>query len=387
MYRPILQRRPSRRSGNTVVLCAIMMVMLFAMVAFAVDIGYVLTARSQLQTSADAAAMAACWELVDENCYAENWNGPNNARTTASLFAGLNRVAGDAPALQNESDTAGDVLVGHLANPHDASAAMTYSNPGDYNAVQVRVRRNGDQNGEVGLHFARMLGINSMPLEAQATAALVKNIRGFRLPAQSAEKIFILPFTLDQQTWDSYTNDGSGFTDDWTYDPATKTVTAGPDGIREINLYPEGEGSSANRGTVDIGGNDDNTGDIARQIVQGVNAGDLAYHGGKLELDASGQLNLEGATGISDSVQGELDCIRGKPRIIPIFTEVQGEGDEANYAIVSFVGVRIVDVDLTGSTGGKCVMIQPANMITRGAIATTQTGTSDFIYTPVHLVR
>jgi hypothetical protein len=367
-------------------LCAIMMVVLFAMVAFAVDIGYVLTARSQLQTSADAAAMAACWELIDDNCFDENWDGPNNARATASQFAGLNLVAGDAPALHNDSNTDGDVLVGHLANPHDASAVMNYGTPGEYNAVQVRVRRNGDQNGEVGLHFARLLGINSMALEAQATAALVKHVRGFRLPAQSTDKIMILPFTLDQDTWASYVN-GGAFTDEWTYDPETRTVTAGPDGIREINLYPEGQGASASRGTVDIGGHDANPGDVGRQIVQGVNAADLAHHGGRLELDAGGQLSLEGATGIDLSIQSDLDYIRGRPRIIPVFTEAQGGGDDTNYCIGAFVGVRVVYVDLTGATGNQCIMVQPANMITRGAIATTEAGTSEYIYTPVHLVR
>jgi hypothetical protein len=64
-----------------------------------------------------------------------------------------------------------------------------------------------------------------------------------------------------------------------------------------------------------------------------------------------------------------------------------GPGNNADYTIVAFVGVRIVDVKLTGSMSGKRVLVQPANMVTRGAIATTQTGTSDFIYTPVHLVR
>jgi hypothetical protein len=315
MFRPMLRLRGNRR-GNTLVLCAILMVVLFGLVAFAVDIGYVLTARSQLQTSADAAAMAACWELVDENSYAEDWEGPDEARETASLFAAMNLVAGAAPALQNANDQAGDVLVGHLDNPHDPSAVMTYNNPGEFNAVQVRVRRHGDQNGEVGLHFARVLGINSLPLEAQATAALVKHIRGFRLPPQSPDKIMILPITLDRPTWESYTGAGTGFSDDWTYDPATKTVTAGPDGIREINLYPEGAGSSASRGTVDIGGHDD-LGDVARQIVQGVNAADLAYHGGKLELDSGGQLSLGGQNGVSTSLQESSIPFAGSPESSP----------------------------------------------------------------------
>jgi Flp pilus assembly protein TadG len=387
MYYVRRKRFFSRRRGNTLVLCAVMMVMLFAMVAFAVDLGYVMTARSQLQTSADAAALAACWELIDENCHDPCWDGPDNARSTAGQFAGLNEVTGDAPALANDSNTSGDVLVGYLSDPHNPNATMVYNTPGDYNAVQVRVRRHGDQNGEVGLHFARLLGINSMRLEAQATAALLKNIGGFRLASGSEDTLDILPYALDLDTWEAFKNDDSGFSDSWTYNPATKTVSSGGDGVREINLFPQGTGCPGNRGTVDIGSSSNSTSDIARQIVHGVNASDLSYHGGKLELDDNGELSLNGDTGISAGVKDELASIKGKPRIIPIFSEVEGPGNNADYTIVAFVGVRIVDVKLTGSMSSKRVLIQPAKVITRGAIAASESGTSDYIYTPVHLVR
>lgn len=387
MYHSKLKRLHDRCRGNTVVLCAVMMVMLFAMVAFAVDVGYLMTARSQLQTAADAAALAGCWELIDEGSYDPCWDGPDNARSTAGTFAGLNHVAGNSPALQNDSNTSGDVLVGHLSDPHDASSSMTYSTPGDYNAVQVRVRRNSDQNGEIALHFAKVLGINSMPMEAQATAALLKKIGGFRLAAGSEETLDILPYALDEDTWDAYKDGESGFSDNWTYDPDTKTVSSGPDGIAEINLFPQGTGCPGNRGTVDIGSSSNSTSDIARQIVYGVNASDLSHHGGKLELDSNGELSLNGDTGISAGVKDELASIKGKPRIIPIFSDVEGPGNNADYTIVAFVGIRILDVKLTGSMSSKRVLVQPARLITRGAIATTQTGTSDYIYTPVHLVR
>jgi hypothetical protein len=364
-----------------------MMVMLFALVAFAVDMGYLMTARSQLQTAADAAALAGCWELIDENCYDPCWDGPDDARATAGQFAGLNHVAGDSPGLQNETNTSGDVLVGYLSDPHDALCNMSYAATSDFNAVQVRVRRNDDQNGEVALHFARVLGINSMPMEAQATAALLKKIGGFRLAEGSDETLDILPYALDLDTWEAYEDEAGGFTDNWTYDPDTKTVASGPDGIREINLFPQGTGCPGNRGTVDIGSSSNSTADIARQIVHGVNASDLSYHGGKLELDANGELMLNGDTGISAGVKDELASIKGRPRIIPIFSEVEGPGNNADYTVVAFVGIRIVDVKLTGSMSSKRVLIQPARLITRGAIASTEDGTSHYIYSPVHLVR
>src|SRR3954469_14851732 len=47
------------RRGATLVLAAFFMICLLAMIAFAVDVGYVALARSQLQNAADASAMAA----------------------------------------------------------------------------------------------------------------------------------------------------------------------------------------------------------------------------------------------------------------------------------------------------------------------------------------
>ena len=51
--------RQPRRRGVIAVLAALLMVVLFAMVAFAVDLGYITLVRTQLQAAADSAALAA----------------------------------------------------------------------------------------------------------------------------------------------------------------------------------------------------------------------------------------------------------------------------------------------------------------------------------------
>jgi hypothetical protein len=87
-------------------------------------------------------------------------------------------------------------------------------------------------------------------------------------------------------------------------------------------------------------------------------------------------------------VKDELDSIKGQPRIIPIFRSVVGPGNNATYTIVAFVGVRIMEVKLTGKMNQKRVVIQPANMVVRGAIpASQETQSSYFVYSPVWLVR
>jgi Flp pilus assembly protein TadG len=374
-----------RRRGNVLVLCALLMVGLLAMVAFAVDIGYILVAKDQLQRTADASALAAAWELVDAT--APMGGSPTggsamstNARNVASQYANYNQVLKHAPALSSS-----DVVVGTMQNPQDPTCPLVAGGTAP-NAVQVRVRRTADQNGEVNLFFAPVLGVEKVGTEATATAALVNSISGWKTPADNSN-LELLPFALDEDTWNNLVNSGVG-TDSWKYNATTKTVTAGSDGIKEVNLYPQGTGSPGNRGTVDIGSSNNSTNDIARQIVYGVSKADMSYFpDGKLQFNSDGKLYLNGDTGISAGVKDELASIIGQPRIIPIFRSVSGPGNNATYTIVKFVGVRILEVKLTGSMTSKKVMIQPCNIVAKGGIPSTTNSGSTFVYSPVWLVR
>jgi hypothetical protein len=67
---------------------------------------------------------------------------------------------------------------------------------------------------------------------------------------------------------------------------------------------------------------------------------------------------------------------------------VSGNGNNANYTIVRWVGVRIMNVNLTGKMSDKQLIVQPAPMIARhGVIASTGTTSSDFVLSPVMLAR
>ena len=110
--------------------------------------------------------------------------------------------------------------------------------------------------------------------------------------------------------------------------------------------------------------------------------------GRPLEFDENGELELNGDTGISAGVKDELASIIGQVRIIPIYTEVNGNGNNAMFTIVRFEGVRILDVKLTGKGSQKRVIIQPANVIARGSkIDYSGEHTSSHLYAPVMLVE
>ncbi len=386
-------RRHQRRSGSILVLSVFVMFLAIAVLAFAVDLGHLQVARTQLQRSADSAALAAAWELIDPQA-PSGWDDPYSAdyraRQVAGNFSMANLVSGDAPAL----DYWNDVQVGYLAN---SQAEMTFVDPTQYNAVRVMVRRTHDQNGEVPLFFARVLGLNSAASSAEAIAMFFDNVRGFTNPTPGTN-LGILPFAFHEDKWNQLMAEvrAQSGTDNWTYDPGDPSldppvppgVTAGWDGVPEVNLYPQDQNTPGNTGTVDVGSANNSTAAISRQITDGVTSDDLSYHGGSLELGEDGTLLLNGDTGISAGVKDELVSIIGEPRVLPIYSTVVNPGNNAQYTIVGFVGVRIMEVDLTGSMSTKRVIIQPANISMPGAIPDTgNTQRSEFVFSPVYLVR
>lgn len=383
-----IRLRPAERRGNVLVLTAVMMAGMITLLAFAVDLGYINIARTELQRAADAAAMAAAWELIDNSVSSTVDLGAeiSTARQVAANYAAKNKVTAAVPSIdQNASNsTSGDVVVGYIANPKDSTSPMVYSDMNAANAVQVKIRKDSTTNGKVPYFFARVLGLDSIAAEASATAALLKNFSGFKI-ANDGENLEVLPYALDKQTWDNMLNGGG--TDSYTWDESTKSVTTGADGIREVNLFPQGTGSPGNRGTVDIGPSNNSTADLADQILNGVTQADLDCIGGELKLNDQGKLYLNGDTGISAGVKDELSAIIGKPRIIPIFDTVVGPGNNAQYTIVQFAGVRILYVKLTGSNSSKKVMIQPCKLFVKGGIPSNGPTTSQFVYSPVWLVR
>jgi Flp pilus assembly protein TadG len=376
------RRNYHRRRGNVLVMTAFLMTVLMAFLAFAVDLGYLFSVRTELQRTADAAAIAAAWELIDKDGPAGSENPTtlsSTATATASEYAALNSVGNAAPTLDSS-----DVTVGYMSNPSNPSGSLVATPTGLLpNACKVRVQRTSNQNGSVNLFFARVIGFDEASLDAEATAAFDSSFSGFQAPADGSN-LNILPFALDEDTWNSLATLGE---DIWTYNANAKTVSAGADGIKEVNLYPQGTGMPGNRGTVDIGSSNNSTADIARQITSGVSASDLAHMGGSITFDGNGVLHLNGDTGISAGVKDELTSIIGKPRLIPVFRSVVGPGNNADYTIVKFVGVRVLDVNLTGSMSNKRLTIQPCNVVAKGGIYQAGAATTEYVYSPVRLVR
>ncbi len=373
-----------RRKGAAMILAVFLVSVLISMLALSIDIGYIAASRSEARRMADAAALAGCWQLFEGSTLNQDETllqaGVQNA---AYSIAGLNSVCNKSPTLST-SATSPDISIGYLDSLDGNTPILTGSNR-PYRAVRVTLRKTANFNGQVPLFFANFFGQSGRDMTVEATAAMAWQIKGFRSPSSIGPTgIGMLPFAIDETTWNDMLNGGG--TDIYKYDFDRLIVASGSDGIREVNLYPQGTGSPGNRGTVDIGGANNSTADIARQIVYGISATDLAYHGGKLEFNSSGILYLNGDTGISAGVKDELASIVGETRMIPIFRSVAGPGNNATYTIVKFVGIRVMNVKLTGAMSGKQVIVQPAPVLAKGGIVGTAS-TSQYVWSPAWLVR
>lgn len=384
--------RSQDRRGNIIVLSAVAMVAMLGFVAFTVDVGFMTQTKAQMQTAADGSALAAALEMP------QGWGSGKTltssqvataGKSAAQTVASLHRVGEQAAAYM---DTTRDVRFGQRTTSAQGAWVETWGTS-PYNMVEVTIHRDQPLAGDVAtradqqlpLFFAKAMGNKSAALIAKATAVL-SPADGFSIVSGSTAICPVLPIAIDDVTWNNLINSGVG-TDNYSYNSSTGAVTSGSDGIKEISIYPQGTGSPGNRGTVNIGVSNNSTAILSRQIRYGLNESDLAMYGGTLRIPSSGLLTLSGNPGLSAGIKDDLAAIIGQPRAIPVFTTCTGNGNNANYTIIKFVGVRILFVQLTGNPSSKQVVVQPATVFSTSFTSSTTALQPDSILAALKLIH
>jgi Flp pilus assembly protein TadG len=147
--------------GGSAILVAITMTALLSAVALAVDVGMLLSSRSEAQRAADSAALAGAGSLLlDED-------NADRARNTAIQYGGLNTVR--------------KTVVTVLPEDVDVDLAL--------GQVTARVRRTEDRGSAVGTWFANVFGVSEVDIAATATAQVqpagrATCVKPFALPDQ-----------------------------------------------------------------------------------------------------------------------------------------------------------------------------------------------------------
>ncbi len=159
------------REGAVLILVIGVFLVFLAFAALAIDIGYVLVTRAELQNVADASALAAARNLgsIYENMSLSDQDGYDSSNDAASLLqtaqstSESNSAAGTSIELLST-----DVVFGQW----DASTHSFTATSAEPDAVQVTTRRDGAINAPISTFFGNIFGINSASVSASSTAAL-----------------------------------------------------------------------------------------------------------------------------------------------------------------------------------------------------------------------
>ena len=176
----------------------------------AIDVGMLMTARSQAQNAADAGALAGATALMYDDFDDRSPSGP--AVTSAIRAATFNRVM------------AGDVSV----TPEDVE--FPNDEMGQPNRVRVTVYRRADRGNAMNTFIARFFGIDTVGVAAIATAEVspanaMTCVKPFTIPDKWREGQNP-PWDPDD-TYDAYDNKGNPLPKPDVYIPADQTGYTG----------------------------------------------------------------------------------------------------------------------------------------------------------------
>jgi Flp pilus assembly protein TadG len=384
---------------------ACMMIILVALLAFALDIGYVCRVQAELQNAADAAALCGAHEALlaaarnDADTSALASSTILAAQQAAQQIGGTNQAGGLALTLPTA-----DVVVGYAQNPGPQDIEAWHTGDAVPNCVQVTARRDATANGSLPLIFGPILGKNYSDLRATATAAFQPGrfrVTGFKSTA-GGQNAGLLPITISIDTWNHFINGGlspdGNRHDDYTLEmvlpnstvqPPSNVGTGGDDTPELVGVYPS-PAAPGDFGLVQFNPNAPQaTGYTSNWILNGPSPADLAAFSPQgLQATPANPLTLQAGTGWKSSLVADFQSIVGQPRAIPLYSSNSGTGENGQFQIVGFAGVTIVHASGSGSKVN--IVFQPSILIDPTATTSTTTTTiTEFVYpqVPVVLVR
>jgi Flp pilus assembly protein TadG len=378
-----LPKHKTWRRGAIAPLTAILLIPLLAMVAFSVDLAYLVMVQTDLQNAADSSALAGAqelivpyvkWSLPGQTPAAQHslrTNAISAARQAAKDYASAN-VAGDVniTLLDNDIEVGYTDLQGNY-NPNPPESTFP-------NTVKVLARRDPTANTSVAMFFAPVIGTNSVDLSATAKAAVYEGeINTLQsIPGVDAH---ILPVALDINVWRNFYNTGKS---------PDGTVHNAPNGYPQLQVYPTDTNTPGSFGLVDTGQPANDAPAFRNWIDYGSTPNDINYllNNKLLPVSIDVPQPWKVGPGLKDTLSDKFQDQLGKPNLIPIFVPyqqnpyvaAQGQGQGATYRIVGFVGVEVTQVSANGSSLN--VSLQPTGAIDPTGVITAYrplgTGTS-----------
>ncbi len=381
-----MKRTPSKNlrcRGAVAPLMALLLVPILGIVAFAVDMGWIVLAKSDLQKAADAAALAGAQQLIGQrvvnpntgnyvlvNGFAQYYQpgqilqdaiataGTTAAVQAAQKYAGYNSAGGVSSLTLNSSD----VYFGTTDGSGNYTPLYRRDNGlgnggGPYtsypNTIKVILRLDNQANGPLPLFFARVFGMNTTNLTATASATIYSgSVNSFNINPNFRSRI--LPVAYDVNHWNNFLNTGLS---------PDGTLNLDSLGIPQLQVYP----SLKYTGDFGLLSMDQYTNDgastFANWIQNGVSSTDLQqeFNAHLLPLSAHDPTKWDwiGKSGLKASDIQYIAPYVGDIYVLPLFkpvdpgvpnpltyTPAMGNGTNYYYNIVQFVGIKITNVNI-----------------------------------------
>jgi len=222
-----IQRLRRDQSGMSLVFIGLGMMAFVSASMLAIDVGMLMTARSQAQNSADAGALAGATALLYDSYTDRSAGGP--AVTSAIRGSQMNNVM------------AGQVSV----TPADVEF-LNSPTTGEANRVKVSVRRTASRGNPVATMIARYFGMASTDISATAMAEAspanaMDCVKPFTIPDKWTEKQ--TPPWDTSDTYDAFDKKGHALANPDIYIPAYNpdgSVNPNYTGYRMFPAYPGG---------------------------------------------------------------------------------------------------------------------------------------------------
>jgi hypothetical protein len=361
-----LLKYEGKRRAAIAPLTAILLIPLLGMVAFTVDLGYLIMAQTDLQNAADASALAGAQELIVP--YVQ-WSLPGQSGATQhAIRSNAISLAQQAAKDYASANVAGGVNITLL----DSDIEVGYTDQqGNYNpnppmtvfpnTVNVKVRRDNSANTSVSLFFGPVLGTNAVDLSATARAAdyegEINTLKS--IPGVNAH---IMPVALDVNIWRTFYNTGKS---------PDGTVHYAANGNPQLQVYPTDTNTPGSFGLVDVGLPANNVPAFRNWIDYGDTPNDINYllNNNLLPVSPSAPEPWKVGPGLNNTLNTDFSKQMSEPNLIPLFVPyqqapyvaAQGQGQGATYSIIGFVGVSISQVSGNGSNLN--ISIQPTGTI------------------------
>jgi Flp pilus assembly protein TadG len=425
-----MKTKRSVRRGAIAPFMAFLTVPLLAMMAFSVDLGWIMKTQADLQNTADAAALAgatahryapptltgggtspgAPYGLMDgfvlfytQSPTLTQAQIVSRAKSNSQLYAQYYAYQNSAGSMSNVNLTTSDITFGFLH-----SDMTTYDEPpssGTFpNTVHVTVRMDGSSNPALPLFFAPVLGMSTINLTADAYATI------FNGPITSLNgNGALLPLTIDLNVWNAYMkylNSGS---------PANTAVTSlvtpasganafnntynlnvapDPNNFQQLNVF-NGDKTigTAGRGWLSLNNSSVSASSLSGWATNGLSASDVnaltsstiagSYNDVLLPLPTSGsgdgstthRLNSwdwQADTGVKQSVVGNLPL--NTPVLLPLFQPVVPNTDSTYQA-----GTKDAATDYSNAYGNPPKGVN-ANLNIVAFVPVVITSTSSDVY-------